>query len=67
MDTSKDAKYYQELTYDALGKILEEEARKGNSKWYCSRYNIGNSMVKFLQDKGFSINYLGDTYQNISW
>jgi len=63
----KNAKYYQELTYNALGKILEEEACKGNSKWFCSRYHIGQSMIKFLQDKGFSVNYVGDTYQNISW
>lgn len=61
----KDAKYYQELTYEALGKILEE-ARKGQSTWYCEKYRIGAGMKNFLERKGFHVNGWTTNFQNIS-
>ena len=63
----KTAKYYQELTYEALSKYIESEAKKGISKWYLPNgMYIGEQMQQYLKDKGFVV-YLGGNVSFISW
>jgi hypothetical protein len=67
MDDIKNAKYYQELTFEALSKYIETEARKGFSKWYLpSGMYMGEQMVSVLKNKGFVVYQCGSTTY-ISW
>lgn len=63
----KNVKYYQELTYEALSKSIESEARKGCSKWYLPNgMYMGEKMIQYLKDKGFNV-LVGSNFSYISW
>lgn len=68
MENLKDLKYYQDLTFQTLDKLIQEECRKGNSKLYLSQYCVGEKMAIYLKEKGFD--YFKSEYTNIkilSW
>jgi len=67
MDDIKNAKHFQELTFETLSKYIESEAKKGNSKWYIPNgMSMGEQMADVLREKGFAV-YIGNNISSISW
>jgi len=59
---------YQDLTFEALDKFIENECSKGNSKLTLSKtgHSMGTKMIAYLVKKGFEV-YTDNTLIQISW
>ena len=62
----KNVKHYQEITFEALSKLIEEEAKKAKSRLVFPSFPLGKPMIETLKSKGFKV-YEGMNSQTIEW
>jgi len=62
----KDITRYQNLTFETLHKLIEDECKKGNSRIDLCKYKVGQKMQLFLEEKGFDYR-VGRSGNWLSW
>ena len=64
----RNARYYQEITFRKLHKLILAEAEKGNSKFMINSLSFGDSMINYLKNKGFKHSYgMSSSWHVLSW
>lgn len=61
-----DIKFYQDLTFEVLDELIREKCKEGHSTLTISKYGMGEDMVKYLRNKGFTV-IVGYYHIFISW
>ena len=64
----KDIKYYQDLTFEVLDKLIKEQCKRGQSRLYLTNYYLGTEMKQYLENKGFFVyTSVCSEYKYIEW
>ena len=69
----RNASHYRAITFNRLHELMEDAAKKGNSKLllFEPEYKFGSGMLVFLRTKGFGATFIdsksGNNYVIITW